>query len=182
MSHLHTIRTKYEKMQFNDVTGIIAQGDATQLLDGSTSGYTFDFTNKKSGAKELPHEANGITIQVQGYDVADDGAFTLNVWGYPEDGPAELMCEATCAWGTARVSDVTWVSDPSDNLYADTIDVTTLAHIRDMSGVDSGNNRICKLWTDAVGYRWIYPEFAGISGAGEALDSTGSMNAFVRWF
>ena len=175
MSMLHTIQNAYVDLVV-DVTGEIANKDMTQLLDGSTSGYTFDFSDKPTHGITLGPEDNASEVYFTCTDTSDDYDFGFQLFGYAQGGPAEKICDITGLFGTANLGDSTKA------LYADTLTVTS-THIRTVTTSDSGNNRIAKITWDNAGHKFLIGMFYDISGAGEALEgASGVVNAYIRFY
>jgi hypothetical protein len=161
-------------MHVSDVTGIIAQGDATQLLDGTATGYTYEFNDKPSDAIKLGNETNNAEIFFRGSDITDGADFGCKIYGYPLNGPAKLICDIS-----GVISEGIMWNDLTDHLYADTL-TRTDTHISTVVGADSGSDRIATVAFDTVGYGWLYSEFYDISAAGNCI--SGSINAYMRVF
>ena len=158
MSVLLTGQYKYEVLL--DTTAI------NTALDGSTAGYTYDWTDKPATAAPIGPEFNGVEIFFIGgqksINSSGDGAngdttgttdgtnWDGKLWGYAEGGPAEHICDISVTAGTARISDYTTA------LYADTITISNDTHLTTVTATDSGNNRVCKIDFDAVGYKYIH--------------------------
>jgi len=182
LSFIHTFQASYESF-VSDFTGEGSHAGVTQILDGSTAGNTFGACDRRSTSKSMGPEANAVEIIIYVTDTSDNYDFGFKVWGYAGDkSPAELLCDVSGIIGTSHYADGTSVPDSTTNLWADTMTVTT-THIKDWSANDSGNNRICKLSGDIVGYTILYGEFYDVSGAGEALEgSSGVAGAKIRFF
>lgn len=160
----YTIQGSYEQMRSADVTT-----DDT-VLDGSTAGYTYDWHDKPSAAKELGPEYNACEIIFPcGQDFLDDtnamiatdgNNFAFSLWGYAERGPAEFLCEVSGTVGTARIEDSTSV------LYTDTLTIDSQGHLKTISVADAGgNNRVAKLAFDTCGLKYLYVCFSDTSAA-----------------
>jgi len=184
MTMLHTIQTGYEPLQPGPITNVIGQAlgaDGTVgLLDGSTTGFTYDYTvlrpetTIKNGYDTKPDQ-NGVVIRVEAYDVCNDSTLGIKLWGYTARGPAEHIADVSCVVGTANIADST------SNLHVDTMTVTSDTHVKSVSAFDSGNDRIAKVFFDAAGYDVIYCEFEDISNANQA-SACGSVQAYIRGF
>jgi len=176
MGMLHTIQSCYSPIKVSDITGIIAQSDQTQLIDGETDGYTYDSSDKPAkDILKLGPEANAIEAFFLGKDVTQGAGFGVHVWGWAAGGgPAELLAEISGTMGTARVGDSTV------NCYASTLTVTS-THIKTAAAADSGNNRICKFAVDVAGLPDIFFEFYDISTVGAECIS-GAINGYWRYF
>jgi len=183
MSVLHTFQSSYEVLT-GDITGEISQGDMTQLLDGSSLGYTYQNDDKPSIATEIDPAANGIELIFKGKDVTENSDFGINIWGYRVNGPAEKICEISGIFGTARYEDGSSFGGDVDTAryWADTLGITSDIHLTTVSVADSGNNRIAKLKFDDIGYRDLVGEFFDISGAGEAAVSGGSITCEFGYY
>jgi len=182
MSMLHTFQGSYEVLN-GDVTGEIDQGDMTQILDGSTPGYTYQHNDKPSIAKQLDNAANGIELIFKGKDVTENSDFGVNIWGYRVNGSAEKICEISGIFGTGRYEDGSSFGGDIDTAryYADTL-VVTSTHLTSVCVADSGNNRIAKTSFDGIGYKWLAAEFFDISGAAEAAVSGGAVTCEMAYY
>jgi hypothetical protein len=82
----HTFQGSYVKVFTTDITGIIANGDQTQVLDGVTAGYSYDQHDRPLHSYPIGPEWNRAT----GYVVTSDGTANktgaLKVWGYAQNG------------------------------------------------------------------------------------------------
>ncbi len=79
----------------------------------------------------------------------------MNIWGYPLVGPAEFIADLSLTTGQARID------DSATDLYTDTITrVNDLSdgHIKKIKILDSGNDRISKVWFDNTGLKYLYIE------------------------
>lgn len=184
MPILHSHQSSYELFR-GDITGEIAQGDQTQLLDGTKPGYTFQFRDKPAGAWPVDPAGNAVEIIFEGQDVTDNSDFGMNLYGYVgTDGPAERICDISGIFGTARYQDGSAFSGDVDTAryYADTLVISNDDHLVAPVVKDVGANRVAKLQFDAVGYTWLLGEFFDISGAGEAAVSGGAVRAKIRYY
>jgi len=153
---LHTFQGSYEPMRSADIT----EGNEDTQLDGATAGYTYHWSDRPA-LKEvyrLGEEANGaVIIATSPVESTADALGCFKLYGYPEGGPAEFMCDISCAAGTARIN------DDAEALYVDTMNIGSQGHIKNLSVDDSGNNRVAKLSFDTTGLRYLYMEWYDIS-------------------
>ena len=176
MAMLHTKQSGYIDLLV-DVTSENDIGDVTyRILDGSTAGHTFDFSDMPAHAIGLQPEDNAAIVYVYCTDTSADYDFGLQVYGYAANGPAEMIADVSGLIGTACIGDNT------KSLYADTMTVTSYG-VKTASAVDSGNNQVAKLVFDTAGLSYLCADFYDISGTDEALHgASGTINAKVRFF
>lgn len=151
---LTTGQFSYEPMRGGDVTVV------DTVLDSSTAGFTFHESDKPASAYELNPEYNAPIIIFETKDASDNKNISINLYGYPVNGPAEFIAELSLTVGTARINDST------RSLYVDTIvrtnDVSD-GHAKKITIRDSGNNRIAKVWFDGMGLRNVYSEVSDMT-------------------
>lgn len=118
-------------------------------LDGTTTGYTFQFADKPSTAMRLKPEDTYGELLFYGTAAADK-VVNYKVYLYRANGPAVLWCNGTATTGTALRS--------SGAYYCDTITVTDVTG--DATAYDGGgNNRVATLHLNNLrGYAWIFVE------------------------
>lgn len=169
MTMLHTIQSSYEKVRSAHVTA------ADSDLDGFTTGLTFKSTDRPADSEcfTAGPEVGGVTLIFDGKGSAGD-TFSWSLYGYrtvgPGNiGPAEIIAAGTGILGTA-------VSESGTGyLYADTIVITNPGSWYDVPvAIDSGNNRICKICFDFVGFKHLSVRFTAIGGT--------SMQTYVSFF
>jgi hypothetical protein len=170
----NTFQGSYVKVFTTDITGIIANGDQTQVLDGVTAGYSYDQHDRPLHSYPIGPEWNRAT----GYVVTSDGTANktgaLKVWGYAQNGPAELIGDISFTLGTAHVTEVT------SCLVADTL--TIVANPGGLTCQDNtADNRIAKFTFDNYGYKWLFFEPYEISATSVAFVGAG-VNVYLRPF
>lgn len=118
-------------------------------LDGSTSGRTYQPKDRTAEySYTLRSGCDGVIITAYGTGSENDTA-VFNIWGYPLNGPAQLIYGSVTATLGSAVAD-------SGKLYVDTFSGTDV-HISP-SGVtvaDVGNNRVAKISFDTMGYQYL---------------------------
>lgn len=122
------------------------------VLDGTTTGATYQFADRGSITKPLNNTCNVAELVFYGANAAD---LTCNykIYLYRASGPAMLACTGVLTTGTALKT--------TGIYYVDTITVTDYWTLGD-SGVvvrDSGNNRAATIALDTRGYSYIRVEF-----------------------
>jgi len=160
---LHTFQGSYEPMRSQDVpatnesTITDFKPSARKDADSSLGWYRVDPVF--NGIEMIPYQADN-TDNING---------TWELWGMAcGNGPAELMAEISGTVGTAKIS------DDFTALAYDTLNVVTDTHISDISVSDGGgNNRVGKIRTDAVGYKWLKNVYT---------DITSIQNCFIRGY
>ncbi len=133
--------------------GDVTVADAT--LTPATANRTFHFSDRPPSAYKLGEEENASVLIFENSDTADGANAGVNIWGYSVNGPAEFIADLSLTTGTARIDDV------ATDLYTDTITrVNDLSdgHIKKIKIVDSGNDRIARVWWDNTGLKYIYVE------------------------
>jgi hypothetical protein len=144
----------------------LRKGDVSTVdtfLDGVTSGLTYNWGDKPEIISAGP-EAGALTVRFEGRGSNND-QFAFRLWAYPENGPAEYICEGSCTLGTAIID-----SDTSTR-HVDTINISDYENWYNIPAVidGSGSNRIAKIATDRCGYKYVYCEISGVgNGAGYA--------------
>ena len=184
MGILNTYRGGYQRVQDTTATG--------SVLDGSTAGKTYDFTNKPAGAMWMGEEYNGVELMFLGgigsttindgatpntpaaallgvgdtTGTEEDDTFDCVIWGWADNGPAERMVDLSITSGTARYKDYTTC------LWANKIVEVKDYHVAGVGQYDAdgttkadGQESIAKLAFDTAGLRWIYCEFSAGSNA-----------------
>lgn len=133
--------------------GDVTIADAT--LTPATAGVTFHESDRPADAFKLNEEYNASVIIFENYDTADNKNAGVNIWGYATTGPAEFIADLSLTTGKARIDDI------ATSLYTDTITrVNDLSdgHIKKIKILDSGNDRISKVWFDNTGLKYLYVE------------------------
>ena len=124
------------------------------VLDGTTAGLTYAFTDKPSVAKEIPNEFNVVELGFYG-TTTNNTTINYKIYLYREKGAAALACTGVLTLGTAKTG-------ATDTLYVDTITVTD-TWASPCRVIDSATNRQARLAIDVMGYRYIYVEFTDSS-------------------
>lgn len=129
-------------------------------LDGSTSGRTYQATDRTTGQYVvLSEEADAIVITMDGTG-SDGNSAVFTIWGYSRNGPAERIYHTvTGTLGTATAA--------TGRTFADQFSGTD-THITTVAVKDSGadGNTIAKLALDPIGYRFLMFEpitFTGLT-------------------
>jgi hypothetical protein len=141
-------------------------GDATAPTAfpiGVTSG-AMDLLNSNNGGKGLETKANYLELIISG-DKAGSGDILITAAA--EGGPEEAVALLECTFGT--------VVETAPYVWADTIDLTSYSLAACSTLVaDSGNSRVAKFGTDAIGKRYwnIYP----------TLTTTTNIRVYARFF
>lgn len=143
----NTRQLAYESLR----TAVIA--DDTPL-DGTTTGYTYQFSDKPATAKGVETTHNRVEIIIYGIDAntADGNDATVNfkIWAWRERGPARLVYSGTATLGTAKAS--------STEYYTDTISGTSY-WITSVEVIDAdGSNRAASLAFDLQGHKYLHFE------------------------
>ena len=176
----HTFQGSYRRVFSSDVTGILGISDITKgLLDGSTSGHTYDYSDMPSYAIEIGPEWNRIIGYFVVSQAIDNRNFGCRFWGYTGNGPAELIGDVSGTVGTANYNDLT------TTLYADTLTVVSPSTNAGLVCYDcTGDNRVSQFRFDCVGYKYIMLDPYGISAADGyvATPIQGGLNAWIRPF
>jgi len=133
-------------------------GDVTiadLTLTPATANRTLHESDRPASAFELNEEYNASVIIFENYDTANNTNAGVNIWGYPVAGPAEFIADLSLTTGLARID------DSETDLYTDTItranDLSD-GHIKKIKILDSGNDRISKVWFDNTGLKYLYIE------------------------
>jgi len=143
----------YQPLRTEGGNGDVTAVDAT--LSPATAGRTFHESDRPSSAFCIADEFNASVIIFENYGTANNVSAGVNIWGYPTAGPAEFIADLSLTTGLARIDDgatdlytdtITRVNDPSDG------------HIKKIRIVDSGNDRIAKVWFDNTGLKYLYVE------------------------
>ena len=146
---LKTSQYGFIPLRGGDVTSVDA------ILTPATAGRTFHESDRPATAFKLGDEYNASVLIFENYDTADGVNAAVNVWGYAETGPAEFIADLSLTTGLARID------DNATDLYTDTITrVNDLSdgHIKKIKILDSGNDRISKVWFDNTGLKYLYVE------------------------
>ncbi len=161
MAMSKTIQNGYEPIRVGDITVDEAE------LDGVTESLTFDEHDRPSTVKSVGEDANAMAVYFTGSDsTADTDVFSAKLYGYARSGPAEFIADISGTAGTARINDV------ATNLFVDTINISSQNFLKNVSVIDSDNNRIAKLAFDFVGLKYIYVEFYDVSNGHNAWART----------
>lgn len=174
MSNLSTYQSSWEPVRLIPITN-----EETQL-DGTTSGYTYDWSDHPEYARmyHVTNGANGIVLrfEVTEAGVADQ-AFGVRLWAYRPNGPAEFLGDFSCLLGADTISHT------ATALHCDTITETADTHIAGCTVYDTGNDRIAKIKIPWVGHEWLYCEFYDFTDGGEAMnDVTGTLQGYVSYY
>ena len=162
MNMLHTFQGSYEKMRSKDPVSdeaTITDFKPSARIDADPSLGWYAVDPAFNGVEMIPYQADN-TANING---------TWQLWGMATgNGPAEFLAEISGTVGTAKIS------DDFTALAYDTLTVDSDVHIADISVSDGGgNNRIAKLRTDAVGYKYLKNVYTDISSA---------QNCFIRGY
>lgn len=145
-------------------SGVTADDTA---LDGTTSSYTFVFSDRPSSAKEINYAWNGIDVFFSGTDAADETC-NYKVYLYKSNGPAILWCNGVYTLGAAVTGETT-------TYFADTITCTNVHGNAEVK--DSGNDRVAVLRLgDVRGFKFVFCEIdipASSQVASASADMTG---------
>jgi len=139
----------YEPARGGDVTV------ADLTLTPATAGRTFHESDRPITVFKLNEEYNASVLIFENYDTSADINSGANVWGYGLAGPAEFMMDLSLTTGLARIDDI------ATDLYTDTItqvNDSSDGHIKKIKILDSGNDRIAKVWFDNTGLKYLYVE------------------------
>ena len=158
MPPLHTLQASYEKMRKSDPAA-----DEATITDFKPSAR--ENADTSLGWYEVDPAFNGIEMIPYQADNTADINSTWQLWGMASgNGPAELLAEISGTVGTAKIS------DDFTALAFDTLTVASDVHIADISVSDAGsNNRVSKIRTDAVGYKYLKNVYTDISSAQNCL-------------
>ena len=121
----------------------------------ATAGRTFHESDRPVTAFKLNDEYNASVLIFENYDTSADINSGVNIWGYGSTGPAEFIADLSLTTGLARIDDI------ATSLYTDTITrVNDLSdgHIKKIKILDSGNDRVSKVWFDNTGLKYLYVE------------------------
>lgn len=133
-------------------------GDVTvvdNVLTPAIAGRTFHESDRPESAFRLGDEYNASVIIFENYDTEESVNAAVNIYGYASVGPAEFIADLSLTTGAARIDDndidlytgtITRVNDLSDG------------HIKKIKILDSGNDRISKVWFDNTGLKYLYVE------------------------
>ena len=169
MGILNTFRGGFEQMRQSDVT------TADTLVDGSTPGYTWCFTDKPSHARQLGIEYNGCQIFFTGgkavgdgtceWDVTADGRATANIIGYPSNGPGFEICDVSILVGENRAYPVTNEGvDASESVACCSLVLdSTVKHPTNITISNADDTQgIANLTMDTVGMEWIAVQYSSV--------------------
>lgn len=155
---LHTFQSSYEIMRKSDPAS-----DEATITDFKPSARTsadvslgwFEIDPVWNGVEMIPYQADN-TANTNG---------TWQLWAMSvHNGPAELLAEISGTVGTAKIS------DDFTALAYDTLTVDSDVHISDISVSDAaGANRVAKIRTDLVGYKYLKNVYTDISSAQNCL-------------
>lgn len=178
MPPLNTIQCEYSLLRefaAEDAASFNAALDLTTAGDYASKTGTFTLPSPY-GDEASP--VNGVEIIFAGTAAADK-TFSFALVGYAaENGPAETICTGTGTLGTQAVVKYPHNSAAAANTYyADTISVTSY-HVTTIAVADSGNNRIAKVWLDALGYKYLRCIVYDADGSGAEAATVG---AYIRW-
>ena len=128
---------------------------AVTVLDGTTTGYTYQFSDKPTvGVIELEQDTDAVIITISGTGSANN-ACVFNMLGYGVDTPAErIYTTVTATLGTAVAG--------TSQLYADTI-LGTDYNTQTVGIYDSGNNAVCKMVIDTSGIKYLLFELVSFT-------------------
>lgn len=156
-----TIQTGHNSLR----TGVTA--DDTPL-DGATKNLTYAIGDKPSTAATVHPNWNNVQIYFYGTDAANETC-NFKLYAYREDGPAVLVCYGSFILGTA-------VTGGTSEYYADTISITDVWPAEVVVS-DSGNNRVCTLAFDVIGYKYLYCEI-DIPASGQVASAGARFSGF----
>ena len=139
-------------------------GDDT-ALDGTTSSYTYKFTDKPATAVNLNTRFNGAQIIFYGTDANNEDCDYI-IYAYRDSGPAEKVCSGTVTLGTA-------VTGATNTFYADTITCTDVWPTT-VTVANSAADGVATLSFDLMGHEWVFVQFAD---AGETCATMSAMIA-----
>ena len=180
MTMFHTMQGCYQPFFNTDVTtGLnhyLGHGvsDASYLLDGETNFRKYCASTRPSYAKEIGPEWNYVETIFTLKQCTTVAHGACRVWGYADNGPAELICDISISAGCAHV-------DNTVNFYAAKITFLSSPHIGDITALDCAEitAKIAKLRFDVAGYRWLlYDPYELTIGGG--ADGSGFFNAWIR--
>jgi len=146
-----------QRTSISSYTKVYDGGDVTEPTAfplGVTSG-DMDLLDSVKGGRGLETKANYIEIIMTG-DQAGTG--TVLITGACEGGPEEAIASLAITVGTVvETSPREWVDTMVLTPYSLSVTNTLIA--------DSGNSRVAKFATDAIGYRYIsfYPTLTTIT-------------------
>lgn len=157
---LNTIQMDYELLR-----SVTSEDTA---LDGTTASYTYQSSDMPRSVFTLRPEFNGAEIYFTGTG-DDNTTASYKLFGYAENGPAELLCSGTLTRGAGVAGTGVY--------YIDTI---TCTGDKGWNADDSENtaNRPCLLQGDLYGLKYLYLEIRDIDGAGEMTGVT----AYIRGY
>lgn len=118
-------------------------------LDGTTANATYAYADMPDAAIVAHENWNNIQVLFYGTDAANETC-NYKIYAYRTNGPAVLVCTGVVTLGTAKTG-------ATNTFYADTITVTDYWPTEVIVS-DSGNNRVCTLTFDLLGYSHIYCE------------------------
>lgn len=156
-----TIQNGYVPIRLRDVA------EDEPELDGVTDGLTFDEHDRPVEAKSFGEDGNAMFMYFTGTDsTANADVFSAKIYTYATSGPAEFVADISGTAGTARIN------DSASDLFIDTINISSQDYFKNVSVIDSGNNRIAKLAFDFVGNKYLYIEFYDVSNGHNAWART----------
>ena len=168
MGILNTFRGGFEAMRSADVT------EADTIIDGSTSGYTWCFSDKPSHARQLGIEYNGAQIFFTGgksygegiseWDVTQDGRATAKIIGYPSNGPGFEICDVSILVGENRAYPTVEGIDASESVACCSLVLdSTVKHPTNITISNADDTQgIANLTMDTVGMEWIAVQYSSV--------------------
>ena len=168
MSMLKTFRGGFEMVRSGDVTA------AETLIDGSTSGYMYCFSDKPSHAIKLGDEYNGVQIffsagkgfgeGLHEFSAVPEKECAFQIDGWASNAPAMKICDGSVQVGESRIFPVNDGHDASESLVCCSIALDDEPHPASISvhNVDSTNG-IASLTFDTAGLEWLSVTFSDVS-------------------
>jgi len=137
-------------------------------LDGTTSGYTFQFADKPSAAIEIDPTWNSVDIYFYGTDAANETC-NYKIYGWKANGPALLLTSGAFTLGAA-------ITGGTTEYFADTITETDMHAVSAVT--DSTNDRVAVLHlTSLRGIKWIYCEI-DIPASSQVASASAKMTGY----
>lgn len=136
-------------------------------LDGTTESYTFAYDDKPTTAF-ANSEWNNVQVMFYGTDAANETC-NYKIYAYRAYGPAVMVCSGVFTLGTAKTG-------TTNTFYADTITVTDYWPTEVIVS-DSGNNRVCTLTFDLLGYNYVFCEI-DIPAASQVASASALISGF----
>ena len=169
----HTFQGTYQKVWSSDFTGF-DKWDATNVLDASTAGYTYDaHDRKKSLCIEIGPEWNRTTGFVVLGCATEDANARLKVYGYAQNGPAEVIADVSLTCGTASFGE-------TDVTRTFGVEKFTAVHLASNAGWTTYDNpgKFSTFRFDNIGYKWLYFEPSEVTATSALFGCT--MNIYIR--